>query len=273
MPELPDLEVIREYLERALRGQRVQAVEVLRPLVVRSLSPEHSISALEGDTVREVSRRGKFLILELASGLKVIINPMLAGKLQYCPPETRRPARTILILGLSDGNELRYVDPKSMGKVYLSADEDLVPGISALGPEALDPALTPDVFLEIMCSRRGEVKGLLTNQAVIAGIGNAYADEILFAARLYPFRKRPTLSDEEIERLYYSMRTVLSEAMDALRQRTGDDIYVKIRDFLQVHGKGGSPCPRCGSPISEITARGRLTNFCRACQPGKMIAG
>ena len=114
---------------------------------------------------------------------------------------------------------------------------------------------------------------MLANQAILAGIGNAYADEILFKARLYPFRKRPSLSGEEVESLYQAMRRVLLEAILVLRERVGDDIDVKIRDFLSVHGKGGSPCPRCGTPISEIKARNRLTNFCRNCQPGRMIKG
>jgi len=160
-----------------------------------------------------------------------------------------------------------------MGKVYLTPDENLVPRFAGQGPEALDPEFTMEVFRERLRTRRGEIKGLLTNQAVLAGIGNAYADEILFEARLYPFRKRPSLSPEEVESLYQAMRKVLSEATVVLRERIGDDIDIKIRDFLSVHGKGGSPCPRCGTPISEIKARNRLTNFCRNCQPGRMIKG
>jgi formamidopyrimidine-DNA glycosylase len=169
--------------------------------------------------------------------------------------------------------DLRYVDQKAMGKVYLTRDVNLVPGFARQGPDALDPELTLEVFQERLRKRRGEIKGLLTNQAVVAGIGNAYADEILFEAGLYPFRKRPSLSAEETERLHKAMRGVLSQSLDTVRDRMGDDIDVKIRDFLRVHGQGGSSCPRCGATISEIRARGRLTNFCRVCQPGKMIQG
>jgi formamidopyrimidine-DNA glycosylase len=273
MPELPDLEVIKEYLERVLPGQRIEAAEVLRPLVVRSLVPGDFVAILEGKRLSRVRRRGKFLLLDLESGHVIVVNPMLAGRLCYCPPEERRPAKTFVILHLSGGMDLRYVDPKAMGKVYLTLDEGLVPGFAGQGPEALDPALTTDMFRERLLSRRGEIKGLLTNQAVVAGIGNAYADEILFDAGLYPFRKRPTLSPEELRRLHGSMRFVLSQAIVVLRERVGEEIEVEIRDFLRVHGKGGAPCPRCGTPISEITARGRLTNFCRKCQPGRMIRG
>jgi formamidopyrimidine-DNA glycosylase len=273
MPELPDLEVIKEYLEGVLPGQRLEGVEVLRPLVVRTLVPDGFAATLQGNQVWRVRRRGKFLLLDLETGHVIVVNPMLAGRLHYCPPDERGPSKTFVILHLSGGTDLRYADAKAMGKVYLTLDEGLVPGFAGQGPDALDPALTVGVFRERLRQRRGEIKGLLTNQAVVAGIGNAYADEILFAAGVYPFRKRPSLSPDEVERLHRSIRSVLSEAITVLRERVGDDIDVKIRDFLSVHGKGGSPCPRCATPISEITARGRLTNFCRTCQPGRMIRG
>jgi len=167
--------------------------------------------------------------------------------------------------------DLRYADLKTMGKVYLTRDLDLIPGFAEQGSEALDPQLTLEHFQERLRRRQGEIKGILTNQAVLAGIGNAYADEILFRAGLYPFRKRPSLSAEEVERLYQAIRSVLSEAIITLRERMGDDIDIKLRDFLEVHGKGGTPCPLCGTSISEIRARNRLTNFCGTCQPGTMI--
>jgi formamidopyrimidine-DNA glycosylase len=248
-------------------------VEVLLPLVVRNLATGDFGSALRGAEFEGVRRRGKFLILDLPGGHNLVINPMLAGRFRYCAPDERRLAKTVLVLTLSSGMELRYVDAKSMGKVYLTPDEDLVPRFAEQGPDALDPHLCLEAFRERLRPRRGEIKGLLTNQAVVAGIGNAYADEILFEAGLYPFRKRPSLAPEEIERLYHSMRSVLSEAIATLRERVGDEIHVEVRDFLQVHGKGGSPCPRCGTTISEIKARGRVTNFCRKCQPGRMIKG
>ncbi len=273
MPELPDLEVICEYLKRVLPGQRIERAEVLRPLVVRNFLSDDAVSVLEGQGFTGVRRRGKFLLFDLGSGQMIVINPMFAGRLDYCQPDKRRAAKTVLILHLSSGRELRYVDSKSMGKVYLTPDEKLVPRFAGQGPEPLDPELTLEVFRERLRTRHGEIKGLLTNQAVLAGIGNAYADEILFEAGLYPFRKRPSLSAGEMESLFDAMRRVLLEAILVLRERVGGDIDVEIRDFLKVHGKGGEPCPRCGAPISEITARNRLTNFCRKCQPGRMIKG
>lgn len=273
MPELPDLEVVKEYLHDRLPGQRIEMVELLKPIVVRDLVSEDLISSLVGKEFTTVGRRGKFLLLALHGGEKLVINPMLAGRLQYCQRSERRRVKTFLILRLSGGMDLRYVDDKAMGKIYLTKELDAVPGFATQGPEALDPQLTLEAFQERLRRRRGEIKGILTNQTFVAGIGNAYADEILFRAGLYPFRKRPSLSAKEVERLYQSIPSVLREAINTLRERVGDEIDMEIRDFLQVHGKGGSPCPRCGTTVSEIKARGRLTNFCRSCQPGRMIGG
>jgi formamidopyrimidine-DNA glycosylase len=138
-----------------------------------------------------------------------------------------------------------------------------------MGPEPFD--LTLDEFRERLRPHRGEIKGILTRGQVVAGIGNAYADEICFAARIYPYRKRPSLSDDEVERLYQAMQAVLRDAVVTLRERVGTDIHREVRDFLAVHGKGGQPCPACGTAISEIKAQNRLTNFCRSCQPGGLL--
>ena len=175
------------------------------------------------------------------------------------------------MLGLSDGHELRYNDTADMGKIYLAADLSAVPAFAEQGPEATADALTLDVFRARLKPHRGEIKGVLTDQAFVAGIGNAYADEILWAARLYPFRRTARLDAEEVERLYAAMRSVLAEALETLRRRVGDAIDVELRDFLAVHGKPGQPCPRCGSPISEVKRERRTTHFCRTCQPGLLI--
>jgi formamidopyrimidine-DNA glycosylase len=271
MPELPDLEVIKEFLQDHIVGQEIAEVEVVRPIVARNLADDDFISRLTGQRVEQVSRRGKFLILALDSGDGLVINPMLAGRLHYAPQREGRLRKTFVVLHLADGMDLRYSDAKTMGKVYLTDDLAKVPGFAELGPEALDPDLTLDVFRERLRKYQGEIKGILTRQSFVAGIGNAYADEICWRARVYPFRKRSKLSDEEIRRFYEAMHEVLNEAIVTLRERVGADIHVEIRDFLKVHGKGGQPCPRCGTTISEIKARQQLTNFCRRCQPGTLI--
>ena len=251
----------------------IVAAEVRRPIVVRNLLGGDPAAHLAGRRFADVRRRAKFLLLPLDDGSILVINPMLAGRLRHGTPLRRHRVRDVLALGLSDGSELRYHDAKDMGKVYLTRDLQRLPGFAALGPEATDPALTPEVWRQRIRGQRGEVKRVLTKQSFVAGIGNAYADEICWRARIYPFRRRASLSEEEVESLYKGMRDVLAEAIETLRARVGQSIEVEVRDFLAVHGKAGQPCPRCGSAISEVKKERRATHFCRACQPGLMVGG
>ncbi len=274
MPEIPDLEVIREVLTRRLVGLAIAQVEEPRPLVVRVLAPEgDAATLLAGRTFQAIARRAKFLLLQLDGGVWLAANMMLAGAFRLCPRAERVRVRDYLLLHLSDGQDLRYYDPMGMGKVYITRDLALVPAYAEMGPDALDPALTREAFLERLRHFQGEIKGVLTRGACVAGIGNAYADEILFAAGIYPFRKRSSLSHAEQEALYDALRRVLVEAIVILRERMGETIDVKVRDFLLVHGHPGEPCPRCGAPISEIKVAQRATHFCRHCQPGTLIRG
>jgi formamidopyrimidine-DNA glycosylase len=271
MPELPDLEVIRAYLDPRLAGVAISEADVRRPIVVRNLLGGEVAERLDGRTFTGAARRGKFLLLPLDNGTTVIVNPMLNGRFRYGEPLRRERIRDSLVITLTDGRELRYHDASDMGKVYLTDDLSKVPAFDGQGPDADDPALTLDLFRERLRRHTGEIKGILTNQAFVAGIGNAYADEICWCAQLYPFRRRASLSAAEVERLYRCMRAVLEKAIEMLRQRVGDAIDVEVRDFLAVHGKAGQPCPRCGWSISEVKRERRATQFCRACQPGLMV--
>lgn len=270
MPEMPDLEIIAEVLQRRIQGATVLEAEVLKPIVVRNLTDTAVSQRLAGQGVSAVSRRGKLLLLALDAGDWLVVNPMRSGRLRYLREGESVRGKPHFALRFVSGAVLQYTDADRMGKIYVTNDLDLVPTFATLGPEALGPEVTLSAFGERLCSRRGEVKGVLTNQALVAGIGNAYADEILFEAGIYPFRKSPSLSQAEIGRLYQAMHTVLEGAVHTLRARVGEAIHIEIRDFLQVHGRGGELCPRCGSQISTISARGRITNFCRNCQPGRM---
>jgi formamidopyrimidine-DNA glycosylase len=269
MPELPDLEIIRQVLIPELTGQTITDVQVVRPLVVRDLTFQGFAETLIGQTLTGVQRRGKILLFPLQSGLTLAVNCKLAGRLQYAPPAERRLSKTHVVLQLSNGRELRYSDRKTMGQLYLTADLDALPGWTEMGPEPFD--LTLEDFRERLRSYRGEIKGVLTRGGAVAGIGNAYADEICFVARLHPYRERTSFSDEEIARLYEAMQSVLREAIATLQERVGTDIHREVRDFLAVHNRGGEPCPVCGSTIAEIKTQGRTTNFCRTCQPGGLI--
>jgi formamidopyrimidine-DNA glycosylase len=272
MPETPDLVIIREVLGRRLVGERIIAVEVLRPIVLRVLEPDATAeSLLVGRSFTDVQRQGKFLSFALDDGGWMVVNFMLAGHLRLCPPEERRQVRDYIVLRLSNGADLRYHDEKGMGKVYLTRDRAAVPGWNEMGRDVLDPAWTPEAFVEGLRAFRGEIKGILTDGRLVAGIGNAYADEILFRAGIYPFRKRTSLSAAEQTTLYHAMRAVIDEAIPVLRERMGEDTSLKVRDFLQVHNKKGQPCPRCGQAIAEVKVAQRATNFCRRCQPGTLV--
>ena len=157
-----------------------------------------------------------------------------------------------------------------MGKVYLlpAGLERAVPGLGPdeIGPDVDSPELTLDVWRERIRRHPGELKNLLRNQAFVAGIGNAYSDEVLHAARLLPFRKRSTLDDEEIDALYVAARRTITDAIEILRVRVPPAFETQVRDFLAVHMRGGQPCPRCGARITEVKAGGFVTSYCRGCQ-------
>lgn len=277
MPEAPDLEVIKEVLTRQVMNRRVAEVRALKPTVLRSLVTQDFSSHLTGRTLADVSRQGKFLFLNFSGNAVLAVNPMLTGTLRLSEPGDRLYKSTCLILAFGDDLELRYLDDRQMSKLYyVAADQlDLVPGLNDQGPDALTSDIPFQEFQDRLRPYRGEIKGILTRSTFIAGIGNAYSDEILFAAGISPFRKRTALSELELEleleRLYHSSRQVLRDAVEVLRERMGKETHHKIRDFLQVHNKGGQPCPRCGGTISQLTANQRITSFCRHCQPGMLI--
>ncbi len=223
-----------------------------------------------GDTFGEVLRHGKFLLFPLASGRILVINAMLTGRFSLVEPAAKKHARTCLVLGLSDGHELRYADQRVMGRIYLvdRARLDAVPQFTEMGPDVMSPALTEEVFAQRLRRFTGQVKSILVNHRFIAGIGNAYSDEILWVAGIHPYRKRTQLSEDEVHRLYEAVRSVYAWACPIVAEKMTESLdYSEWRDHLRVHRRGGQPCPRCGATISEITAGQRVTSFCRHCQP------
>ena len=246
MPEAPDLEVVREFLADRIIGVEVVSVSVIKPSVLWSLAGDVSADA-PGRAFFEVRRRGKLLLLGLSGDRMLVINPMLSGVLQYCSPKERMSKRTCISIALENGMELRYRDDRQMGAVYYVTGGQLgdVPRLGEQGPDVLDE-FSLEEFQQRLGRFHGEIKGILTRGRVIAGVGNAYAD-------------------------YEKSREVVEKAIPVLRQRMGEDIHVKVRDFLKVHNKGGEPCPDCGKPISQVTANRRITSYCRGCQPGILI--
>jgi formamidopyrimidine-DNA glycosylase len=277
MPELPELEVVREVLQRRVVGRTITDVQLVPPggsIVARDLAGAGFEAALSGVVIADIRRRGKFLVFGFhgdPAPLFLAVNPKLTGRLQWAAAADKRFAKTHLVLNLDDGRQLRYIDQKQMGQLYLTRELQAVPEYAGLGPEPFEISL--EAFRQRLKPFRGEIKGILTRGEFVAGIGNAYADEILWAARLHPYRKRTQLTPEEVDRLFRAMRATLSNAVEQVRTEMQEQIHLKPRDFLAVHMKTGQPCPRCGTPISLVGANQRITNFCRSCQPGGLIKG
>ena len=271
MPEAPEMQVVAEFLDSNLPGSAILDARVLKPSVVRSLCGSLD-EDLTGRKFESVQRAGKFLLIALSGERHVVINPKLTGGLQHCPSKARVQKRTCVRLKLDSGADLRYTDDRQMGQFYyVGSDQiDQVPGLSEQGPDVLDE-FSFDEFTERLKGFHGEIKGILARGRVISGIGNAYADEILFDAMVYPFKRRKALSEVELRRIYNSSRLVIEESVHQVRERMGERIDHKIRDFLKVHNKGGKPCPRCGNKITELRANQRITSYCRRCQPGMLL--
>jgi len=296
VPELPDLAILADALDAALAGRPIESATVSQSLVLRGTSGE--LDALRGQKLTSLSRRGKFLLMELSrddehqSGDRIIWNPMLTGRLGLAAPGGRPFAQTAAVLRFgaratdwpvvrtgwpadtdwlppADGPvELRYRDATRMGKIYVLpvGVERAVAGWQEQGPEADSAELTVEAWRDRISRHGGELKSLLRNQQFVAGIGNAYSDEILWAARLAPYRARSSLTADEVDGLYRATREVLAWAIEELRRLVPPRLEVEQRRFLRVHGKGGEACPRCGSTISEVKAGGAVTNWCRTCQ-------
>ena len=276
MPELPELEIVREVLERRLVGRTIAGVTLAPkggPIVVRDLAGLGFATALIGERFISVGRRGKYMLFQFGpSRLWLVANPKLTGCLQLCSPGEKKAGPVHATLHFDDPpEELRYVDQKKMGQLYLTAALEDVPLFNEMGPEAL--VVSADEFAARLKSFRGEVKGILVRAEFLAGIGNAYADEILWAARLHPYRKRTSLTPEEVRTLYNAMGDVLRASIEKVRLEMGEQVHLKPRDFFAVHMRGGQACPRCGTTISAVTANQRITNFCRTCQPGGLLRG
>ena len=273
MPEAPDLEVVKDVLLRHVVGRRVVAARVLRSTVLRPMVNPDFAGDMARRRIEGVSRRGKFLLLTLSDDRILVVHPMLTGGLELCPPSRKVLKKVCFVLSLDNKEDLRYFDDTQMGQVYaIRADQlDAVPRWAEQGPDVLDEPLSFEQFVARLRKFPGEIKGTLSRGVFVGGIGNAYADEILFAAGVHPFKKRRALSDAELHRVREASYRVPREALAVLRERVGEDIHLKVRDFLKVHGKGDERCPQCSGAITTISANDRLTNYCRHCQPGLLI--
>ena len=267
MPELPELEVMCESLRTQLAGRNITGARAVHPGLLKTVDPP--LGALVGRSFERVARRGKHLILSCGDELHVVIHLMLAGRLVWCAGGTKLTKATGFVVSFEDGEDLRVIEngTKRRVRVYVVRDPLDVEPVAGAGVEPLSDAFTVDLLVEGFSGLRRQLKKAITNQVFIAGIGSAYADEALFAAKLSPIRYASTLSPDEIERLHAAIRETLTGALVEVRRRSGGAAVASHdRDFLKVYKKTGQPCPDCGTKIEEIRYAQKKIYYCPQCQ-------
>jgi formamidopyrimidine-DNA glycosylase len=269
MPELPEVETIRRELSPRITGKSFVGLTLNWPRTVQIPSLEAFERALVSQTIQGLDRRGKYLIVRLASGDALILHLRMSGSL-LIEPGCESDPYTRTVFHLDDGSKLCFRDPRKLGVMWLVKDADEVVG--RLGPEPLGDRFTVDVFRERVCRRSAPIKAVLCDQGIIAGVGNMYADEALFAAGIHPLRPANSLSSKETEQIYSAIRQTLERGIDCCGasisdyQRPGGQPGTAQTAFKVAHRKG-QPCPSCGTPIERIPIRQRGSYFCPKCQP------
>lgn len=276
MPELPEVEVIRRDLERDAVGKRIKDVQVKLPRIVRRHKSKKEFSdALTGAKITKVDRRGKYLLMHLDTGGVLVMHLGMSGRIERTTGRKGIEKHTHVIMKFSTGGELRFIDMRQFGELFVAA-EDGLEGVKQLQHIAIDPladSFTWQVFSEIVSSRRMKLKSLLMDQKFISGIGNIYSDEILWTSGLRQDRSSDSLTSQEVRRLYRAMQEVLLEGIRhggvTLEDETYKNLYGKAGEFqehLKVYGREGEPCRRCRHPISRERWGNRSTFFCSQCQ-------
>ncbi|MGL4650593.1 MAG: bifunctional DNA-formamidopyrimidine glycosylase/DNA-(apurinic or apyrimidinic site) lyase [Caldilineaceae bacterium] len=287
MPELPEVETALRELEPILRGRQVVGAWVGWPRTLAAPDAKQFAEQIVGARFAQFARRGKYLIFHLAateakSGAEapgdrcLVVHLRMTGRLHVEPAEVAGDAHTHLLLDLDDGSRLHVRDPRKFGRVWLTRDATELAAVRAhVGPEPDDPALTPALLAQRFAGRKAPIKALLLDQSVWAGVGNIYADEALFAARIDPRRPAGSLSIEEVARLHGVVQSVLAEAI----QRKGSSLGLASTNYQRPGGgaggfqeehrvfrRTGEPCPQCGTPIVRVVLGQRSTHFCSSCQ-------
>jgi formamidopyrimidine-DNA glycosylase len=280
MPELPEVETVVRDLRPRIIGAEISAARSTWSRTLRTHGPEAFDIEVRGRRVEAVNRRAKLLVIELSGGVALTIHLKMTGQLFVVAATTPEDAYIRLVLAFTDGRELRFRDIRKFGRVGLYGRDqgtgELVneAGGSAVfaghGPEPLDPSFSVTAFRRRFRARKGRLKPLLLDQSFIAGIGNIYADEALWAARLHPLRSAASVRPADERRLYLAIRSILAEAIErrgsSIDDYTAPDGDGEMQERLQVYQRTGEPCPRCGRPIRRIVIGARATHFCSWCQ-------
>ena len=283
MPELPEVEVVRRGLDREVTGREVTAVSVTGARTVRRQPPDELIGRLGGARLGRAGRIGKFLLVPLDDRADtLVIHLRMSGRLLLTTPEQPVAKHTHAVVSLSDGRELRFVDPRTFGELFVTeapSGEDGMPArpaaLAHLGPDPLSGEWSPGALGRALAGRSARLKLLLMDQRFVAGIGNIYSDEALFDAGLRFDRPAGTLSADEVGRLHQAVRSTLREAVRLRGSSLRDAQYVDLfgepgryQNRHRVYGREGEPCPRCGRPVRRLSLGGRSTFYCESCQPG-----
>ncbi|WP_420037031.1 Fpg/Nei family DNA glycosylase [Streptomyces sp. cg28] len=272
MPELPEVEALRDFLADHLVGREIVRVLPVAISVLKTYDP--APTALEGRTVTAVARHGKFLDID-AGGLHLVTHLARAGWLQWkdrLPDGPPKPGKGPLALRVAletgEGFDLTEAGTTKKLAVYVVHDPEEVPGVARLGPDPLADTFDERTFAALLDGERRQIKGALRDQKLIAGVGNAYSDEILHAARMSPFKLAATLTPDDVHTLYEALRTTLTEAVERSRGVAAGRLKAEKKSGLRVHGRTGEPCPVCGDTIREVSFSDSSLQYCPTCQTG-----
>jgi formamidopyrimidine-DNA glycosylase len=271
MPELPEVETIKEDLRELVVGSRIEEARVLDRALLEGITPEEFARLLAGATITGARRRAKHLILQLDSGDSLVFQLKIGGQLLLVPPVEEPTTALMLVIGLDGDRRLFLRDQTGFTRARLRNAEELEARLSSLGPEPLEEKFGVEYLREILSSRRAQIKPLLLDQKVISGIGNIYADEILYDARLHPRRKANTLSEGEWKALYGAIIKNLRAGIQhrGTTVRLYRDVLNRAgehQNYLRVFEKHGKPCPECEGEVVREKVAGRPTHFCPSCQ-------
>lgn len=277
MPELPEVETLAGDLRPHVVGRTVAGCDLRFPTIVRYPEPDRFAAEVVGRRIEAMTRRGKYLLHQLdgpdGEPALLVVHLGMTGQWRCVAPETPEPDHLHAVMALDDGRQLRYRDVRRFGRLLLGRESELVAArkLPRLGPEPLDPGFTAGHLYRRLRARRAPLKALLLDQEIVAGVGNIYADESCFRARVRPDRPAGSLSRRAVGRLHAALGELLREAIanrgssvDSYRDAWGD--LGGEQELLQVYGRGGEACVRCGRPLSVVRLAGRTTVYCRRCQ-------
>jgi formamidopyrimidine-DNA glycosylase len=272
MPELPEVESLAAFLREHAVGRAVARIDVVAISCLKTYDPP--ITALSGLTITDVSRHGKFLDLDV-DGLHLVVHLSRAGWLRWkdtLPPAPPRPGKGPLAMRVhlddESGFDLTEAGTQKRLAVYVVRDPQEVPGIRTLGPDPLREEFDVATLAKILAGRRTQIKGVLRDQSVIAGIGNAYSDEVLHVAKMSPYKLAASLTDAEVATLHEAIMTTLGDAVGRSRGLAAKDLKGEKKQGLRVHGRAGEKCPVCGDTIREVSFADRALQYCPTCQTG-----